>query len=146
MISLAGRAAEELIFGEDNITTGASNDIEKATQIIRDYVVKYGMSKTLGLINIDVLLNNNSQSFSEETLIKECSNHMERLYKATREFIIENKYYLNMIANALLIQETINEEDLNEIMEDNFIINNTELEKEKFTTPIRAKRVVEATP
>lgn len=131
MISLGGRIAEELIFGEDNITTGASNDIEKATQIIRDYVVKYGMSKTMGLINMDVLLNNHSQSFSEETLMTECRNHMERLYEKTKTLIIENKYYLNSIANALLTQETINEEDLNAIMEDNFVaIKNEEIHEE----------------
>ncbi|NLK22352.1 MAG: ATP-dependent metallopeptidase FtsH/Yme1/Tma family protein [Epulopiscium sp.] len=116
-ISLGGRIAEELIFGEDNITTGASNDIEKATGIIRDYVVKYGMSKKIGLINMDVLLNNNSKSYMEEKLISECSSHMERLYNETKEHLIENKYYLNSIAEALLAKETLNEEDLNAIME-----------------------------
>jgi len=144
MISLAGRAAEELIFGEDNITTGASNDIEKATQIIRDYVVKYGMSKSLGLLNIDVLFNNQSQAFSEEALIKECSKHMERLYKETRNLIIEHKYYLNQIAKGLLYKESLSEEDLDDIMEDKFSISDSVNEKEDLLPMVKCNRVVEA--
>lgn len=144
MISLAGRAAEELIFGEDNITTGASNDIEKATQIIRDYVVKYGMSKSLGLLNIDVLFNNQSQAFSEEVLIKECSKHMERLYKETRNLIIEHKYYLNQIAKGLLYKESLSEEDLDDIMEDKFSISDSVNEKEDLLPMVKCNRVVEA--
>ncbi|NLM12731.1 MAG: ATP-dependent metallopeptidase FtsH/Yme1/Tma family protein [Epulopiscium sp.] len=140
MISLGGRIAEELIFGEENITTGASNDIEKATQIIRDYVTKYVMSKTIGLLNMEVLFNNAPQGHLEEILISECSNHMERLYQETKELMIENKYFLNAIAEALLAQETINEEELDAIMEGTF------QPKEKTSEPLEANHSVKLTP
>lgn len=143
MISLGGRIAEELIFGEDNITTGASNDIEKATQIIRDYVAKYGMSKKIGLLNMDVLSNNHSQGYLEEKLILECSNLMERLYRESKELIIENKFYLTTISEVLLAQETINEEELNAIMEGNFTLKESTLEQLESENSIKLKQVVE---
>ncbi|WP_064505516.1 ATP-dependent zinc metalloprotease FtsH [Defluviitalea phaphyphila] len=142
-INLAGRVAEELIFGEDNITTGASNDIEKATKIIRDYIIKYGMSKKVGLLNMDVLFNNKSQGFVEKTLIEECSKSIKRLYDETKETMIENKFYLNQIAEILLLKESINEDDLNDIMERNFIIEEKNVNKSHFQKAMRIKPVVE---
>lgn len=142
-ISLGGRIAEELIFGEDNITTGASNDIEKATQIIRDYVVKYGMSKRVGLLNMDVLFHNKSQGSVEELLISECSQNMERLYQETKELMIENKFYLNTIAQALLTLETINEEELNAMMEGAFSIKEDSQKEFESESSIKLKTIVE---
>lgn len=55
-ISLAGRAAEEIVFGTERITTGASNDIEKASEYIKNYMMKYGMDEELGLINLGVIM------------------------------------------------------------------------------------------
>lgn len=143
MISLGGRIAEELIFGENNITTGASNDIEKATKIIKDYVTKYGMSKKIGLLNMEVLFNNDSQGHLEEILISECSSHMERLYYETKELMIENKYFLNAIAEALLAQETINEEELNAIMDGTFQPKQDTPEQLESNNPIKLKPVIE---
>ena len=133
----------ELIFGENNITTGASNDIEKATKIIKDYVTKYGMSKKIGLLNMEVLFNNDSQGHLEEILISECSSHMERLYYETKELMIENKYFLNAIAEALLAQETINEEELNAIMDGTFQPKQDTPEQLESNNPIKLKPVIE---
>ncbi|MDK2788243.1 MAG: cell division protease FtsH [Epulopiscium sp.] len=143
MISLGGRIAEELIFGEENITTGASNDIEKATQIIRDYVTKYGMSKKIGLLNTEILLNNNSQGYLEEILISECRSHMERLYFEAKELIIESKFFLNAIAEALLAQETINEEELDAIMEGTFLPQSKDTQYVESSNSIKLKPVIE---
>ena len=115
-IGLGGRIAEELIFGEENITTGASNDIEKATATVRDYVKKYGMSKKIGMLNMDVLTQYSTQNSMEQEVIEECKSIMERLYVETKEIMIEHKYYLNTIAEALLSIESLHEEDLDKIM------------------------------
>ncbi len=109
MVNFAGRAAEEIIFGEENITTGAGNDIEKATSIIKDYVTKYGMGEKTGLLNIS-LFNDSS------TVISECSQLMEKLYSKTKEMILSNKDKLNNIANELMDKETLTHEDLERIV------------------------------
>lgn len=116
-ISLAGRIAEELIFGEDNITTGASNDIEKATEIIRDYCMRYGMDKEFGMLNMNVLMEKIDASAASQILLEQSSKMIKRLYDQTKDLMIENKYFLTTIANNLLEKETLDEDDINNIME-----------------------------
>lgn len=102
IISLAGRAAEELIFGEDNITTGASNDLEKAGAIVKDYVSKYGMSKTAGLAPLP-----------ETKLYEECASVIAALYDEAKKLLADNIQILRNIAGALLEKESLNEAELN---------------------------------
>lgn len=111
MISLGGRVAEEIIFGKDEITTGASNDIEKATQILIDYVHKYGMSENLGLLSLKVLNHEN-----EAKALEECRELMNELYKDTIELLMRYKEKLEVLATALLQKETLNEEDIEELL------------------------------
>ncbi|KAI4453307.1 metalloprotease m41 ftsh [Holotrichia oblita] len=105
MISYAGRAAEEIIFGEDEVTTGASNDIEKAARIVKDIVTKYGMGDKTGLINTKIL-------GGKVLALKECCSLTEELYSQTRQMISENIDILNRIANALLEKETLHEDEI----------------------------------
>ncbi|NLK97343.1 MAG: hypothetical protein GX272_04580, partial [Epulopiscium sp.] len=90
-----------------------------------------------------VLFNNDSQGHLEEILISECSSHMERLYYETKELMIENKYFLNAIAEALLAQETINEEELNAIMDGTFQPKQDTPEQLESNNPIKLKPVIE---
>jgi len=108
-IFLAGRAAEELIFGEDNITTGASGDIEQATSLIRDYVSKYGMSGRIGILNMDMLK-------EEGAVATECKRVMEELYEQTKKLLEQKADLLKEIAETLLQQESLNEEELDGIV------------------------------
>ncbi|MDR3239472.1 MAG: AAA family ATPase [Clostridiales bacterium] len=103
MIHFAGRAAEEIIFGADNVTTGASNDFEKARSLIQDYVMKYGMGKSL--------------LYSEEGAREECRTLLEDLYIKTKKFLISRRDLLNAIAEELLRKETLTEGDLNQLVE-----------------------------
>lgn len=112
MISLAGRAAEEIIFGNSNVTTGASNDIEKATILLKDYISKYGMCQETGLLNLGVLDSIKDQQNS----LGHYKTIMKTLYNRTTEVINNNLSYLNEIAQLLLREETINEEDIDKIM------------------------------
>lgn len=113
-IALAGRIAEEIIFGQDNITTGASNDIEKATRIVMDLIKRFGMGKNTGILNYDIALKNNSGMHRE--IIEEGKKAMESYYKQIKDLLIENKYLLDKIARTLLIEETIDEEQLDVII------------------------------
>ena len=109
-ISLAGRAAEELIFGSDNITTGASNDIEKASSYIKDYIAKYGMDEEYGLINLSTILGH--EGTSNQTLLDKCASKIKELYADTKDIIEKNKTTLNNIAQSLLEKETLDEKDI----------------------------------
>ena len=106
-VLLAGRVAEELIFGESNITTGASNDIEKASQLVKEYVSKFGMDEELGLFNCD------AASMNPDTAVMDkCREHINTLYQETKEIMLDNIDLLNLFAKELLERETLNEEDL----------------------------------
>ncbi len=114
-IGLAGRAAEELIFGEENITTGASNDLEKATETILNMVRRFGMNSKSGLLNYDVLYQNGMQQVQDE-ILQECKNAMNQFYREVRMLLQENRRILAAIAENLLARETLEERDLDAIL------------------------------
>lgn len=110
MINYGGRISEEITFGKDNITTGAYNDIEKATKLIVDYVSKYAMLEESGMLNQNIIVDKN-QNLSEK--YKEVSLN---LYNKARNIIIDNKEHLNILANILIEKETIDECEINKIL------------------------------
>ncbi len=111
-IALGGRIVEELVFGKDHITTGASNDIQRATEILSTMVKRFGMSEKMGLINYDMLL---GQHGADQTLIQALSSEMERLYNEAKELISKHLPLVASIAEKLLKEETLNEAELNVI-------------------------------
>ncbi|MDF2474494.1 MAG: ATP-dependent metalloprotease FtsH, partial [Anaerocolumna sp.] len=104
---LAGRAAEELIFGEGEITTGASNDIQKASALIIDYINKYGMDNDMGLFHMESL-----QETGNPQLISKCRDHMNQLYEDTKRLLESNIEALKEITSELLEKESLNGEDI----------------------------------
>ena len=115
-ILLAGRAAEEITLGKDYITTGASNDLEKATAYLKDYMIKYGMDETYGLINLKVLYE--GENGKEPELLKVCKEKMEGFYKEAVELLRTHEHELKEIAEALLEKESLEEEDIERIVAD----------------------------
>ena len=124
-VALGGRVAEEVVLGE--ISTGASSDIQQATQIIRSMIMQYGMSDTIGPIaygeeNHQVFLGrdfNRDRNYSEEVageIDREVRRYIEEAYEACRVLITENREKLDLIANALLERETLNAAELEELM------------------------------
>ncbi|WP_077370039.1 ATP-dependent metallopeptidase FtsH/Yme1/Tma family protein [Anaerosalibacter sp. Marseille-P3206] len=111
MIALGGRAAEEIIFGIENITTGASSDLQKATDMAIKMMGIYGMDEELGLVNYEVVLGQNigSNSFVIERLKKQ----IDSLYEETKEILITNEKFLHQIATALLDKEVLDESEIN---------------------------------
>ena len=110
---VAGRAAEEIVF--DTVTTGASNDIEKATRVARSMVTQYGMSKKFGLIGLEVqanqyLDNRPVMNCSEATAAEvdaEVMKVLKESYDEAKRLLTEHRKALDKIAAFLIEKETI---------------------------------------
>jgi len=112
-VSLAGRAAEEIIFGKDKISTGAHGDISQSTDIALKMVTEYGMGETLGLIKLSSV--GSLYSSYGNPVIEECKNLVNKLYEETLELLKENRNSLDKIAIELLEKETLYEDELNNL-------------------------------
>lgn len=120
-----GRVAEALAL--DDISTGASNDLQRATEIVRDMVIKYGMSDSIGPVvydsgNGEVFLGKDYghvNNYSEETSARidaEVEKIMRQAYDKTVEILKEHYDKLELVANALLKKEKINGEEFESLM------------------------------
>ncbi|TYQ16196.1 UNVERIFIED_CONTAM: cell division protease FtsH [Acetivibrio alkalicellulosi] len=116
-IFLGGRASEEIIFGENEVTNGASNDLRKATQIAVDMVKNYGMSHTVGLVSFLDISKNNSSGTTLNSVEDEVKKIIEEVYKETKETLKNNADCLRNIATLLLERETIYRKDIDNIVE-----------------------------
>ncbi|AGK98716.1 ATP-dependent metallopeptidase FtsH/Yme1/Tma family protein [Clostridium pasteurianum] len=110
MVLLAGRTAEDIIFGKDFITTGAYSDFKESTRLVTNMVTQYGMGQTLGLLNLSELSNINYNPSND--IVKECKNIINSLYEETKNVLLSNKDILDKLASELLTKETLNEADL----------------------------------
>jgi cell division protease FtsH len=119
----AGRVAEELVFG--SITTGASNDIEKATRIARAMVTQYGMSKRFGFVQLE---SQTSQYLDDGRRVMNCSEQtaaevdeevmtiMKQSYEQARKILTEHRKALDQIAAFLIEKETITGKEFMDIL------------------------------
>ena len=122
-----GRIAEELIFGAQNVTTGASNDIQRTTDLARNMVTKWGLSEKLGPLTYseedgEVFLGHSvtkHKNVSEETahtIDAEVRLIIDRNYNRAKEILVANTDKLHTMADALMKYETIDAEQINDIM------------------------------
>jgi cell division protease FtsH len=122
-----GRVAEELIFGADKVTTGASNDIERATKMARNMATKWGLSDELGPVTYgededEVFLGRSvtqHKSISNETASKideVVRGILDRAYARSKELLTANMDKLHIMAELLLQYETIDAHQINDIM------------------------------
>ena len=124
-----GRVAEEMTLGKDGITTGASNDIQRATEIARNMVTKWGLSDTMGPLMYDeggeeVFLGRTaaqpSKAMSDETALaidKEVRSIIDDCYEKARQLLEEHRPKMDMMAEALMQYETIDSEQIDSIMD-----------------------------
>lgn len=115
-VALGGRAAEELIFGKDNITTGAYGDIENATSTLLSMIKHYGMFDSTGLLSYSVLEQHGVSSPSE--ILKLCNSTISELYDEVKNLLKDNMNKLEAITNELLSKETIFDDDMDRILSD----------------------------
>lgn len=110
MVLLGGRAAEEIIFGQDKISTGAQGDLSQTTEMAMSMISEYGMGKTLGLLKLSSL-GPLSNSYGNP-VVGECRELVNSLYGETLELLKENKEILNKIAMNLIDEETLDEKEI----------------------------------
>jgi len=125
-----GRVAEEMTLGVDGITTGASNDIQRATEIARNMVTKWGLSEALGPLMYDeggeeVFLGRSAgqpaKAMSDETaraIDHEVRKIIDECYSEAHRILEENRGKLDIMADALMRYETIDAEQIDDIMND----------------------------
>ena len=124
-VCMGGRIAEEIIFKD--ITTGASSDIQQATKIAKNMVFSWGMSKNLGFISLNsneqVFIGRDYQTKNEfsEKLASEADDEVRGIidynYKRAKKLLNENVDLLNEMANLLLERETINQDEIDMLLE-----------------------------
>ncbi len=133
-VAAGGRIAEEMIFGSEHITTGASSDIEQATRIAKRMVIEWGMSEKLGFLSYagegaqEVFLGHASSSaknISAETakiIDEEVRAIIDRAYDRSRQILKDNRKALDLLAEGLLEYETLSGEEIQKILEGQKII------------------------
>ncbi len=137
MVSLGGRIAEEIIFGD--ITTGASSDIKKATTEARNMVTKYGMSGNIGVINYDeneedvfigydISHSKKHSEFMAGEIDKEVKMIIDKCYDKAKEIILQYEDILHSSANLLIEKEKIGREEFEALFEGREIITDVDVE------------------
>jgi len=126
-VAMGGRIAEELIFGHDKVTSGASSDIDMATKMAKNMVTKYGMSKDLGPIAYgdnedEVFLGRQitrQQHMSEDTAKKvdsEVKKIVSTSYERAKQVLTEKIDDLHKLAKALLVYETLTGDEIRDLI------------------------------
>jgi cell division protease FtsH len=129
-VALGGRLAEEIVFGEEEVTTGASNDLQQVARVARQMVTRFGMSDRLGPValgrqNGNVFLGRDIASdrdFSDETaaaIDEEVRNLVEQAYRRAKEVLVNNRFILDRLAQMLVEKETVDSEELQNLLADN---------------------------
>ncbi|AFZ25513.1 membrane protease FtsH catalytic subunit [Cylindrospermum stagnale PCC 7417] len=129
-VALGGRIAEELIFGDEEVTTGASNDLQQVARVARQMITRFGMSDRLGPVALGRQQGNmflgrdimSERDFSEETaaaIDDEVDKLVRVAYTRAKEVLVNNRHILDQIAQMLVDKETVDAEELQEILGNN---------------------------
>ncbi|MEH2011479.1 ATP-dependent zinc metalloprotease FtsH3 [Nostoc sp.] len=129
-VALGGRISEELIFGEEEVTTGASNDLQQVARVARQMITRFGMSDRLGPVALGRQQGNmflgrdimSERDFSEETaaaIDEEVRKLVDVAYTRAKEVLVRNRHILDQIAQMLVDKETVDAEELQEILSNN---------------------------
>jgi cell division protease FtsH len=129
-VALGGRIAEEIIFGEEEVTTGASNDLQQVTRVARQMITRFGMSENLGPValgrqNGNVFLGRDIASdrdYSDATaasIDKEVKELVDRAYQRAKKVLEDNRPILDQLAQMLMEKETVDSDELQEILQNN---------------------------
>jgi cell division protease FtsH len=126
-VALGGRVAEEIVYGEDEVTTGASNDLQQVARVARQMVTRFGMSDRLGPVALGrpqggMFLGRDitaERDFSEDTaaaIDEEVSQLVAEAYRRATEVLTANRAVLDELAGLLVEKETVDAEELQELL------------------------------
>ena len=129
-VALGGRIAEEIIYGNEEVTTGASNDLQQVARVARQMVTRFGMSEVLGPVALGRQQGNmflgrdiaSERDFSEQTassIDAEVSKLVEQAYKRAKTVLQENRAILDRLASMLVEKETVDSEELQQLLSSN---------------------------
>ena len=113
MVLLAGRAGEEIEYGVDSISTGASDDMQKATSLTRDIVQKFGFDSTLGMERFD---DDNHSDNTKEIIDKAVRARLQSSYTQVKQILTQHKDKLDALAKHLCSKQTLMLEDVRRIV------------------------------
>src|SRR5690625_3680864 len=148
---LGGRVAEEMIFGEDNVSTGASNDFQRATAIAHKMITEYGMSDKIGptqftggsgeqvFLGRDIQSDQNYSDAIAHAIDQETQKFINDCYERAKEILIEHREQLELIAETLLEVETLDAKEIKSLFHDGVLPetvneNEDEADEEKVET------------
>ncbi|KAK1370274.1 FtsH-like protease [Heracleum sosnowskyi] len=132
-VCMGGRVAEELIFGENEVTSGASSDLKQATNLARAMVTKFGMSKQVGVVTHNY--DDNGKSMSTETRLlieEEVRELLETAYNNAKTILTTHEKELHALANALLEHETLSGSQINALLAQ---LNSDQHQQQKIVAP-----------
>ena len=126
-VALGGRVAEEIVYGEDEVTTGASNDLQQVASTARQMITRFGMSDTIGPVALgraqggmflgrDIAAERDFSEDTAATIDKEVSDLVDVAYKRATKVLVDNRGVLDELAEMLVEQETVDAEELQELL------------------------------
>ena len=121
-MAMGGRVAEEMIFGDMKVSSGASGDIQMATQLARSMVTEYGFSPILGRMayttpNADMFRSPKIAEDTQKVVDKEILKLVEEGYETALKILTDDKEHLDNIALALIEYETLSGDELKDLLE-----------------------------
>jgi ATP-dependent metalloprotease len=115
-VAMGGRVAEAIMFGEDNITTGASNDFSQANAIARAMVTQYGMSEALGTVTVGDADWDTLSPKTRALIDKEVKRLLDESFARAKSLLTAHKQQLDLLASALLDYETLTREEIEQVI------------------------------
>jgi cell division protease FtsH len=126
-VALGGRVAEEIIFGEEEVTTGASNDLQQVARVARQMITRFGMSDRIGPVALGRQQGNmflgrdiaSERDFSEETasmVDDEVRTLVDEAYRRAKAVLVSNRHVLDNLAEMLVDKETVDAEELQDLL------------------------------
>ena len=126
-VALGGRVSEEIVYGEDEVTTGASNDLQQVASTARQMITRFGMSDTIGPVALgraqggmflgrDIAAERDFSEDTAATIDKEVSDLVDAAYKRATKVLVDNREVLDELAEMLVEQETVDAEELQELL------------------------------
>ena len=126
-VALGGRVAEEIIYGEDEVTTGASNDLQQVAQVARQMITRFGMSDKLGPVALgrsqggmflgrDIAAERDFSEDTASTIDQEVYDLVDVAYKRATQVLVDNRSVLDELAELLVEKETVDAEELQELL------------------------------
>ena len=126
-VALGGRVAEEIVYGEDEVTTGASNDLQQVASTARQMITRFGMSDKLGPVALgrsqggmflgrDIAAERDFSEDTAATIDEEVSDLVALAYKRATKVLVDNRSVLDELAEMLVDQETVDAEEFQELL------------------------------